>query len=93
MQPLTDRDMAMLELERHWWDYTGVKEQAIRDRFDVSTTRYYQELNTLIDRPEAYERDPLLVKRLRRLRETRKSARSPRRLGIEQHSSSRPLHL
>jgi hypothetical protein len=37
----------------------------------------------VIDRPEALAHDPLLVKRLRRLRAARQRARSARRLGIE----------
>ncbi|MDQ1687428.1 MAG: hypothetical protein QOK42_403, partial [Frankiaceae bacterium] len=44
---------------------------------------YYQVLNALIDRPEALEFDPMLVKRLRRMRSARARARSARRLGFE----------
>jgi len=80
---LSDRDAAILGFERHWWKYAGAKEQAIRDRFQMSATRYYQVLNALIDRPEALAHDPLLVKRLRRLRAARQRARSARRLGID----------
>ena len=76
-------DGAILAFERHWWKYAGAKEQAIRDQFQMSATRYYQVLNALIDRPEALAHDPLLVKRLRRLRAARQRARSARRLGIE----------
>lgn len=80
---LSERDAEVLAFERQWWKYAGAKEQAIRDRFDMSATRYYQVLNALIDRDEALEADPLLVKRLRRLRSTRQRARAARRLGIE----------
>jgi Protein of unknown function (DUF3263) len=80
---LSERDGAILGFERHWWRYAGAKEQAIRDRFGMSATRYYQVLNALIDRPEALAHDPLLVKRLRRLRAARQRARSARRLGID----------
>ena len=80
---LSRRDREILSFERQWWQYTGAKEQAIRDLFAMSTTRYYQVLNALIDRPEAVAADPMLVKRLRRLRATRQRARSARRLGIE----------
>jgi hypothetical protein len=61
----------------------GREEQAVRDLFDMSATRYYQVLNALIDRPDALVHDPMLVKRLRRLRAARQRARSARRLGIE----------
>ncbi len=80
---LSDRDRAILEFERQWWKYAGAKEQAIRDLFDMSATRYYQVLNTLLDNPAALEADPMLVKRLRRMRASRQRARSARRLGIE----------
>ncbi|MFK4088532.1 DUF3263 domain-containing protein [Kribbella sp. NPDC020789] len=80
---LSERDGQILAFERHWWKYAGAKEQAIRDQFQMSATRYYQVLNALIDRPEALMHDPLLVKRLRRLRAARQRARSARRLGIE----------
>ena len=80
---LSDRDRRILEFERQWWKYAGAKEQAIRDLFEMSGTRYYQLLNGLIDAPEALAFDPMLVKRLRRMRASRQRARSARRLGIE----------
>ena len=83
---LSDRDRRILEFERQWWKYAGAKEQAIRDLFDMSGTRYYQLLNGLIDTPEALAFDPMLVKRLRRMRAARQRARSARRLGIELES-------
>ena len=80
---LSDFERRILEFERQWWRFAGAKEQAIRDRFDLSATRYYQTLNRLLDSPAALEFDPLLVKRLRRLREQRQRARTARRLGVE----------
>ena len=80
---LTRREREILTFERQWWQYAGAKEQAIRELFGMSATRYYQVLNALIDRPEALAADPMLVKRLRRLRASRQRARSARRLGIE----------
>ena len=79
---LTARDQEILAFERQWWKYAGAKEQAIRELFDMSATRYYQMLNSLIDRQEALVHDPMLVKRLRRLRSSRQRARTSRRLGI-----------
>ena len=81
--PLNERDTEILAFERQWWKYAGAKEQAVREKFQMSATRYYQVLNALIDKPEALAVDPLLVKRLRRLRETRQRARSARRLGFD----------
>lgn len=80
---LSDRDRRILEFERQWWKYAGAKEQAIRDLFEMSSTRYYQILNGLIDTPEALAFDPMLVKRLRRMRSARQRVRSARRLGID----------
>ena len=80
---LTERDREIIAFERQWWKYAGAKEQAIKDLFDMSATRYYQVLNTLIDSSVALEYDPMLIKRLRRLRASRQRARSARRLGVQ----------
>jgi Protein of unknown function (DUF3263) len=79
---LSERDREMLAFERQWWKYAGAKEQAVRELFGMSPTRYYQVLNALIDRPEALAHDAMLVKRLRRMRQTRQRSRSARRLGL-----------
>ena len=80
---LGERDAEILAFERQWWKFPGAKEQAVRDKFQMSATRYYQVLNALIDKPEALVEDPLLVKRLRRLRSRRQRMRSAKRLGID----------
>jgi hypothetical protein len=80
---LSERDQQVLGFERQWWKYAGAKEQAIRELFDMSATRYYQVLNALIDTPAALAFDPMLVKRLRRMRTSRQRARTARRLGID----------
>ena len=80
---LDDRDRQILAFERQWWKYAGSKEQAVRELFDMSSTRYYQVLNALLDNPAALAHDPMLVKRLRRLRASRQRQRSARRLGVE----------
>ncbi len=72
---LTDRDRAILDFERSWWTEAGPKDSAIRERFELSGTRYYQLLTELLDDPEALDHDPLLVRRLRRVRERRRRAR------------------
>jgi len=73
---LTDRDRAILDFERSWWTESGPKEAAIRERFELSGARYYQILNELLESDEAYAYDPLVVRRLRRLRDRRRRARS-----------------
>lgn len=78
MPELTDRDRAILEFEKQRWKYAGAKEQAIRDLFDMSATRYYQVLVGLLHRDEALAFDPPLVKRLRRMAATRAESRAAR---------------
>ncbi|MGV8967121.1 MAG: DUF3263 domain-containing protein [Cellulomonas sp.] len=80
---LSERDEQILAFERQWWKYAGAKEQAVRELFDMSATRYYQVLNALIDSPAALAHDPMLVKRLRRMRASRQRARTARRLGVD----------
>ena len=74
--PLTDLEVRILDFERQWWKYAGIKNSAIRELFNLSAKQYYELLNNLIDRPDAMAASPLLIKRLRRLREARVSSRS-----------------
>jgi hypothetical protein len=72
---LSERDRAILDFEREWWTEPGPKEQAIRRRFSLSAARYYQLLAALIDEEDAHRYDPLVVRRLRRVRDRRRRAR------------------
>jgi hypothetical protein len=73
---LTELELRILDFERQWWRYAGAKESTIKELFNLTPPRYYQALNNLIDRPEALEASPMLVKRLRRLRDVRTTNRS-----------------
>ena len=73
---LTDLELRILEFERSWWRFAGAKESAVKELFDLTPPAYYQALNNLIDRDDALLAQPMLVKRLRRLREARTSSRS-----------------
>jgi len=73
---LSDLEVRILDFERQWWKYAGAKDAAIKELFDLSTRSYYELLNNLIDREDALTASPLLVKRLRRLRQVRISART-----------------
>jgi hypothetical protein len=73
---LTELEVKVLEFERQWWRYAGAKESSIKELFNLTPPKYYQLLNNLIDRPEALLAAPMLVKRLRRLREARTTTRS-----------------
>jgi len=72
---LTELEIKILDFERQWWKFAGAKESAIKDLFDMAPPAYYQLLHNLIDRDDALEASPMLVKRLRRLREARTNAR------------------
>jgi len=79
---LDERDRAILDFEREAWRLEEPKERAIRDRFGVSPTRYHQLLHRAIDTPAALAYDPMLVRRLRRIREIRRRRRTADRLGV-----------
>lgn len=75
---LTDTDRAILAFEQRWWKYAGAKETAIREELGLGMTRYYQRLNWIIDQPEALQIDPMVVRRLQRLRDQRAALRTRR---------------
>lgn len=79
---LTKLEIEMLDFERTWWRYAGVKESSIKELFNLTPPAYYQLLNNLIDRNEALLAEPILVKRLRRLRDSRTAQRSSTKLGF-----------
>ncbi|MEX1207809.1 MAG: DUF3263 domain-containing protein [Acidimicrobiia bacterium] len=78
---LTDADRAVLDFEGSWWNYPGPKDRAIREYLGVSSTRYYQALRRLMDDPAAERVAPLIVRRLRRVREQARQRRVDRVLG------------
>ncbi|WP_084104866.1 DUF3263 domain-containing protein [Demequina sp. NBRC 110056] len=79
---LSDRDAEILRFERQWWKFAGAKEDAIRELFSMTSTQYYQVLGALIDTQGALAFDPMLVKRLRRMRSARQRGRSSRAFDV-----------
>lgn len=77
---LSARDAAILDFERQWWRFSGAKEQSVRETFDMTPAHYHQVLSALLESPDALAYDPILVKRLLRLRDARHQARSARRV-------------
>ena len=75
---LTERDMAIIEFERSAWKSSETKEKSIRQTFSISTARYYQLRDSLLDKQEALNFDPMVIKRLQRDRKVRRS----KKLGI-----------
>jgi hypothetical protein len=84
---LSERDAAILAFEQQWWKHAGAKEEAIRTELGVSAARYYQLLGALIDSPVALASDPMLVKRLQRMRHARAEARSRRSMVRRNHTT------
>lgn len=78
IEGLDERESAVLAFERRWWRFAGAKEAAISEQLGMNATRYYQVLNSLLDSPAALAADPMLVKRLRRLRDSRQRERASR---------------
>ena len=79
---LDDRAMRVLAFEGRAWQHAGLKAEAIREEFGISAARYYRILGDLIDSPAALRHDPMLVKRLQRMREARAATRARRSLSI-----------
>ena len=73
VRTLTELEVRILDFEKNWWKHAGAKESAIRELFDMKPPAYYQLLNNLIDREDALLASPMLVKRLRRIREARRA--------------------
>lgn len=76
--PLADRDLAILAMEASWPRHSGAKEEAIRAELALTPARYYQLLGKVIDTEAALAHDPLLVGRLRRIRDARLAERAGR---------------
>jgi hypothetical protein len=79
---LDERSRAVLDFEREAWKLEVAKERAIRERFGFSAARYHQLLHRTIDTPAALAYDPMLVRRLRRVRDDRRRRRTAGRLGV-----------
>ncbi|HEX2575520.1 MAG TPA: DUF3263 domain-containing protein [Aquihabitans sp.] len=83
---LTERDKAILDFERSWWAEPGSKADAVRERFELSSTRYYELLAEILADPESLTHDPLLVRRLKRDRDRRRRERFEPRPATEWRS-------
>jgi len=79
---LSEFEVKLLEFERNWWRHAGSKESAVKQLFNLTPPAYYQLLNNLIDKEAALMAQPILVKRLRRIRDARATARSSSKLGF-----------
>lgn len=83
MTPLSDRDKSILDFESQNPHHDGIKEEKIVRTYNMSATRYYQILGALIDHPEAQEYKPVMMNRMRRVRDENRWKRSAKRIGLE----------
>lgn len=66
---LSDDEIAVLRFEDTHPQLGAAKNEAIRSQLGLSPVRYYQKLTRLTDSVEALQWDPVLVHRLRRMRD------------------------
>lgn len=79
---LDERARRILAFESRAFRDEGSKAEAIRAEFDLSAPRYYRILGDLLESPAALRYDPMLVKRLLRLRDARRATRRTRTLSL-----------
>ncbi|MFT4864715.1 MAG: hypothetical protein ACI9CV_001293 [Ilumatobacter sp.] len=72
---LSERHAAMLDFERSWWTNDDPRDQVVRARFQCSPEEYDAEIAVVLENPDAAEHDPLVVRRLKRLRLRARKAR------------------
>ncbi|MGY9072061.1 MAG: DUF3263 domain-containing protein [Acidimicrobiales bacterium] len=77
--PLTELERALLAFETSWWSGSTPKDEAVRTEFQMTAEEYGIMIDQLIDREAAMEFDPLVVRRLRRLRDRRRREHGARR--------------
>ncbi len=77
---LTDLERALLALERDWWRDGASRAEAARRRLGLAAADHARLIGALIDRSDAEAHDPVLVRRLRRMRDARRSERAGRRV-------------
>lgn len=82
-EPLTVRNRMMLGFERRRYTHAGNKDNDIHIWFGCTPTRYYAELNGLLEHPGALVYDAQVVRRLQRLQEQRAAARSWKRVASD----------
>lgn len=73
---LTDPDRAALDFEGRWYRFAGRKDSDILSELGETPTVHYARVNRLLDDPDALAYSPVLVRRLRRLRDARRAVRT-----------------
>ena len=78
-QELSQRDRAILDFEQSWWESATPRDQAVREQFQLTESEYAEVLNQLVASEAALLAEPLLIRRLRRLRDRRRQQHIARR--------------
>ena len=86
---LSERHAAMLDFERSWWSNDEPRDQIVRARFQCSPEEYDAEITIVLENPDAVEHDPLVVRRLKRLRLRARKARID---GVAASASGKGVH-
>lgn len=73
---LTDTQKAMLNLAGQQFKHAGSLEDQAQKLFGLTPTRYWQEINHLINTPAAHQHDPALARRLTQRRQPRTRLRT-----------------
>jgi len=81
---LTEREKDILDFEQSWWSLSIPREQAVRERFQLTETEYVELLELLIATEAALEAEPLLVRRLRRMKDRRRQEHVARRTAAQE---------
>ena len=77
MQPQGLSVEEVLEFERNWWKYASDKDTAVEERFTITAAAYQQRLEEVAASDEAWEKDRILVKRIRRILAYKSRQQSP----------------
>ena len=80
MDTLTGRDRDLITLAAAPFKYPAARERQARDDFDLSATRFWQEVNRILDMPAAHAWNPHAVGRLKDQRRTAGRCAPVRRL-------------
>lgn len=74
--PLSDRDRQILALAAAHYRHPAKREADARDQLGLSPVAFWVAVDRILDDPAAMAAEPMIVKRLRRLREARRRLRS-----------------
>ena len=72
---MTDDERAVIELAAAAFRYPAVREARALEQLGLTPTKFWAQVNHLIDRPDVVAEMPMEAARLRRLRDRRREVR------------------